>query len=73
MINYICYLLISISFLSLGIIGYIKANIKTLEWEIQNIKEELNKKPELTEAEKEWLNIADKYIWEQKNKNCLII
>ena len=70
MINYICYLLISISFLSLGIIGYIKANIKTLEWEIQNIKEELNKKPELTEAEKEWLNIADKYIWEQKNKNC---
>ena len=70
MINYICYLLVSISFLSLGIIGYIKANIKTLEWEIQNIKEELNKKPELTEAEKEWLNIADKYIWEQKNKNC---
>ncbi len=70
MINYICYLLISISFLSLGIIGCIKGNLKTLEWEIQNIKEELNKKPELTEAEKEWLNIADKYIWEQKNKNC---
>ena len=65
MINYICYLLISISFLSLGIIGYIKANIKTLEWEIQNIKEELNKKPELTEAEKE----THYYEWNEDNQS----
>ena len=66
--DYISYLLISITILSFGFVGCIKINLKTLEWEIESIKDELKKKPELTEAEKEWLSIADRYIWEQRYK-----
>ena len=70
MLDYISYLLIGITILSFGLYGCIKVNLKTLEWEIESLKDELNKKPELTEAEKEWLSIADKYIWEQRYKKC---
>lgn len=66
------YLLIGISVFSLGLYGIIKLNLKTLQIEIECLKEELNKKPNLTDAEKEWLTIADKYLWEQQHKVCKV-
>ena len=55
--DYISYLLISITILTFGFVGCVKLNIKTLEWEIESIKEELKKKPNLSDGEREWLSI----------------
>ena len=55
-----------------GLFGLVCLNFKTLEIEIEGIKDELNKKPVLSDAEREWLSIADRYIWEQKYKNCKV-
>ncbi len=69
--DYISYLLISITILTFGFVGCVKLNIKTLEWEIESIKEELKKKPNLSDGEREWLSIADDFIWKTgKYKNC---
>tara|TARA_R110002153_G_C13245805_1_gene491172 strand:+ start:1032 stop:1244 length:213 start_codon:yes stop_codon:yes gene_type:complete len=66
------YLLFGISVISFGLYGFVKLNLKTLQIEIETLKEELKKKDNLTDAEKEWLSIADKYLWEQQHKVCKV-
>lgn len=70
--DYLYYILISCLLFGFSIYGCVKGNIKVLENEIKYIKSELLKKPNLTDAEKEWLCIADDYIWKTGKYNKIV-